>query len=229
MSVKAMSLVWELPCPGEINGIDFKPGHKYVLIAYADHADHHGRNIYPSVETVAKKTGYEERSVQRLTRELEDMKLLVPDGSGPRGTNRYLIPFSRGGDKISPLTNCQGDKNEKSLGDIPSGDIPSGDNLSPELKNLNPENLYISKQIKDVWAAAKEKLRSEMPKASFETWVKDTETIGIFDRAMVVISRNAYARDWLASRLQEQANEASGYFIKFMSQSDIELEPEEAS
>lgn len=221
MSVKAMSLVWELPCPSIINELEFKPGHKYVLIAYADHADHNGKNIYPAVETIAKKTGYDARSVQRLTRELEDMGLMVSDGNGPRGTNRFYVPFNKGGDKISPLTNRQGDKSEKSLGDIPSGDIPSGDILTPELNNLNPEKLYISNHIKDVWGGAKERLKAELPKASFETWVKDTETIGVVDRYMVVVARNAFAKDWLARSIQDQANDASGYFVWFVAPVDV--------
>lgn len=222
MSVKAMSLVWELPCPSTMNKIDFKPGHKFVLIAYADHADHAGRNIYPAVETIAKKTGYDERSVQRLTRELEDMKLLVSDGSGPRGTNRFFIPFSAGGDKISPLTNCQGDKSAKSLGDIPSGDIPSGDILSPEFNKLNRENLINNISIKNLWDDTKNKLKAEMPKAQFETWLADAETIGMVDRYLVVVTRNAYAKDWLARSVQEQVNQASGFFVWFVSQADVD-------
>lgn len=222
MSVKAMSLVWELPCPSEFNGIDFKPGHKYILIAYADHADHHGKNIYPAVETIAKKTGYEERSVQRLTRELEDMKLLVLDGSGPRGTNRFYIPFSRGGDKIAPLTNCQGDISNKSLGDIPSGDIPSGVILSPELKNLNPQKLMLTNTIKNIWGDTKEKLKTDLPKASFDTWVMDTETIGLVDRYLVVVARNAYAKDWLSRSVQAQASDFCGYFVWFVSQAEVD-------
>ena len=138
MSVKAMGLVWDMECPAKINNLGFKPGHKYTLIAYADHADHNGKNIYPSVKTIARKTGYEERSVQRLTHELEIMGVLVEDGQGPRGTNRWYIPFSETGDKISPLTKFQGDKNSDSLGDTASGDIPSGDNLTPELNEPEP-------------------------------------------------------------------------------------------
>ena len=133
MSVKAMSLVWDMPCPETFNNLAFKPSHKYTLIAYADHADHLGRNIYPAVPTIAKKTGLDERTIQRLTKDLNDMGLLVDDGQGPRGTKRWKLPYDEGGDNLSPVTNCRGDKSKKSLGDIPSGDIPSGDNLSPKL------------------------------------------------------------------------------------------------
>jgi DNA-binding MarR family transcriptional regulator len=147
MSVKAMALVWDLECPKDYNELTFKPNHKFVLIAYADHADHNGKSIYPAVSTIAKKTGYEERSIQRITSELESMGLLVEDGQGPKGTNRWYIPVNSGGDKISPLTKFRGDKNEKSLGDISSGDISSGDKMTPELKE--PKPLYINQELKD--------------------------------------------------------------------------------
>ena len=44
MSVKAMSWVWDQDIPRE---------QKFVLLAYADHADHDGGNIYPAVDTIA--------------------------------------------------------------------------------------------------------------------------------------------------------------------------------
>jgi len=41
----------------------------------------------------------------------------------------------------------------------------------------------------------------EMPKASFDTWVRDTRLVS-FDAGIVTVGvRNAYARDWLESRL----------------------------
>ena len=216
MSVKAMSLVWDMPCPDTINEMEFKPGHKYVLVAYADHADHHGKNIYPSIATIARKTGYEERSVQRLTHELEQMQVLVPDGTGPRGTNRFYLPFSKEGDKISPLTKFQGDKNQKSLGDIPSGDIPSGDKISPEFKERNLNNLIISTDMVLFWDQTKTKIQKDMAKAKFETWVKDTEPLGYDGDTLVIIARNTYARDWLLKNVKQMAQEITGVFIDFV-------------
>ena len=131
MSDKMNGAVWDMECPAIYNGMEFKPGHKFVLLAYADHADHWGKNIYPAIETIAKKTGYDKRSVQRLTRELEEMGALVEDGQGPHGTNKWKMPLDRGGDKITPLD--RGDKITPEGGDIPSGDIPSGDKMTPEL------------------------------------------------------------------------------------------------
>lgn len=223
MSVKAMSLVWDMPCPSTINGLEFKPGHKFVLLAYADHADHHGKNIYPAVVTVAKKTGYDERTVQRLTHDLEKMLVLLHDGQGPRGTNRFYLPFSARGDKLSPLTNCQGDKSEKSLGDIPSGDIPSGDNLSPELKELNLNNLIKSNNMIPFWDDIKNKLKGVFPKAKFETWISDTEPMGYQDDILVIAVRNSYARDWMIKNVKNQAQTFSGCYIEFAIATEAEL------
>ena len=80
MSVKIMGLVWDLDLP---------QNEKFVLLAYADHADHDGRNIFPAVQTIAKKTGYSERSIQGITRTLEEKGFLIADGKGPKGTNKW--------------------------------------------------------------------------------------------------------------------------------------------
>ena len=93
MSVKAMAWVWD-------QEID-RDG-KFVLLAYADHADHEGGNIFPAVLTIAKKTGYSERSVQRITKKLIEEGWLIEDGISRLQTNKYHLPY-KGGDKMSPL------------------------------------------------------------------------------------------------------------------------------
>jgi len=51
------------------------------------------------------------------------------------------------------------------------------------------------------WQAALGQLQMEMPKASFDTWVRDTQLLNFQDGQFTVSVRNAYARDWLESRL----------------------------
>lgn len=216
MSVKAMGLVWDLECPTKYNGVDFRPSHKFTLLAYADHADHHGKNIYPAVKTISNKTGLDERTVQRLTSDLEAMGLLTADGHGPRGTNKWFLPYDEGGWRgVTPGT-VTGDKNQKSLGDIPSGDIPSGDMVPPELKELNLTNLYINKDIEVLWDNTKIKLKEDMPRASFDTWLRDVDLLGLDDRTLVIAVRNEYARDWLINRVKTKAQDLTGYYVEFV-------------
>lgn len=216
MSVKAMSLVWDLDCPARLGQKEFKPSHKYVLIAYADHADHNGKNIYPAVATIARKTGLDDRTVQRLTHDLKEMGLLVEDGEGPRGTNRWALPYSKGGDKLTPLSNCQGDESEKSLGDIPSGDIPSGDKLTPELKEPEQEIInYISNDVVNVWETLKGKLRSEFKKAQFDTWIEPTVAVAFENKTIIVTARNNYARTWLDENVRTPAQVELGVYVNF--------------
>lgn len=82
MSVKVMGLVWDADLPRN---------QKMVLLAYADHADHDGRNVYPTVGRVAWKTGYSERAVQSITRELENIGIIEQTGTGPVGQNKFRI------------------------------------------------------------------------------------------------------------------------------------------
>lgn len=53
------------------------------------------------------------------------------------------------------------------------------------------------------WQAAREQLRMEMPKAAYDTWVRDAELVAYDgDAGEIVIGvHNSYARDWLDSRL----------------------------
>jgi len=93
MSVKVMGWVWDQDLP---------QNEKFVLLAHADHADHDGNNVFPSVDLVARKTGYSSRSVQRIVKRLVEKGYLIPVGVGPNATNKYKIPVPVGGDNLTP-------------------------------------------------------------------------------------------------------------------------------
>lgn len=59
--------------------------------------------------------------------------------------------------------------------------------------------------VQQAWQAALIQLQMEMPKASFDTWVRDTEALSLVDGVVTVGVKNAYARDWLESRLTHTA------------------------
>lgn len=86
MSVKVMGQVWDLDLPAP---------KLLVLLALADHADHNGNNVYPSIELVAWKTGYSETQTRRI------IKGLVKDGllkASPRPgkTTMYSMRLAKG-------------------------------------------------------------------------------------------------------------------------------------
>lgn len=108
MSVKKMSEVWELH-------IDH--ARAWVLMSLADHAEHDGTGVHPSVRLTAWKTGYNERQVQRIMKWLRDTNVLIPiKPHGQHQPTEYRLDFSRlpqkpsfvksphfRGDKMSPL------------------------------------------------------------------------------------------------------------------------------
>jgi hypothetical protein len=61
--------------------------------------------------------------------------------------------------------------------------------------------------FEQAWQSVLEQLQMEMPRASFETWVKDTHAVSLEDGVLIVTApHNAYARDWLESRLKNTAS-----------------------
>jgi chromosomal replication initiator protein len=55
------------------------------------------------------------------------------------------------------------------------------------------------------WQAALGQLQMEMPKPAYDTWVRDAEFMSYEDGCFTVGVANAYARDWLESRLASTA------------------------
>ena len=60
-------------------------------------------------------------------------------------------------------------------------------------------------KAEQAWQAALGQLQMEMPKASFDTWVKGTEFLSYEDGLFVIGVPNTYARDWLEGRLTSTA------------------------
>ncbi|HAV77611.1 MAG TPA: chromosomal replication initiator protein DnaA [Anaerolineae bacterium] len=56
------------------------------------------------------------------------------------------------------------------------------------------------------WQSVLGQLQMEMPRASFDTWVRDTKPVSYTDGTLTVGVRNAYARDWLENRLASTVN-----------------------
>jgi chromosomal replication initiator protein len=56
------------------------------------------------------------------------------------------------------------------------------------------------------WQSVLGQLQMEMPRASFDTWVRDTRPVTYENGLLTVSVRNAYARDWLESRLASTVN-----------------------
>lgn len=102
MSVLLMSKVWAL---------DLDHSQQSLLLALADHAKDDGSDCFPGVGYLAWKTGYSERQVQRILRELESNHLIKPlaHGTGGRHLRTEYQLLLENGVKKSPFTVQKGD------------------------------------------------------------------------------------------------------------------------
>src|SRR5690606_21066559 len=55
--------------------------------------------------------------------------------------------------------------------------------------------------LQQAWSSVLAQLQLDMPRASYDTWVLGTQALELKDDVLLVSTRNAYARDWLESRL----------------------------
>ncbi len=88
MSVKVMAKVWDhFPLGG---------GEFLTALCLADHADHEGGNIFPSVARIAMKTQQSERTVQRHIGAMKEAGWLLevaPATGKPGQATAYRIPI----------------------------------------------------------------------------------------------------------------------------------------
>lgn len=74
----------------------------------------------------------------------------------------------------------------------------------------------ITEAIQRNWRDALVNLQGEMPPASYDTWVRDCTPVHYADGVLQVAARNAYARDWLESRLAQQVGQLMGCPVAFI-------------
>jgi len=85
MSIEIMSTVWRLGLP---------TNRKFVLLKLADHANEHGRQVFPSVAHVAARCGLSKRTVQRILGEFVKegaLTVIKNEKGGAGGPRHYQI------------------------------------------------------------------------------------------------------------------------------------------
>lgn len=95
---------------GKVWDLDIPTNQLLVLLAMADHADHDGNNVYPSIGLVAWKTGYSDRHVMRIIKSLIKTKILSVVKREQGKTTHYRIDLSHGRLKepYNPRQNVRG-------------------------------------------------------------------------------------------------------------------------
>lgn len=87
---------------GQVYSIELGHAEQDVLLAMADHAQDDGSNVFPSVDRIAWKTGYDRRSVQRAMKALREGCVLVETAAATRTLpTEYRIDLGAG--TLKPL------------------------------------------------------------------------------------------------------------------------------
>jgi hypothetical protein len=80
---------------------------------------------------------------------------------------------------------------------------------------LEPDE-SIPEQVLQIWEVVIDQIKQEMPKVSFDTWVRDLQPVRLVDRRLIVAVRNKFARDWLTDRL-------TGTFERLLGEMSVEF------
>lgn len=86
MSVRMMTLVWDVPFPTSTQML--------IALKLADYSNDHGTSIFPANETLANKARCSETTVKttlKVFRECGLLHLLRKGGNGPKDTNEWAL------------------------------------------------------------------------------------------------------------------------------------------
>lgn len=133
MSVKVMGKVWDLELPHN---------QLLVLLAMADHADHDGSKVFPSIGLIAWKTGYSEKQVHRIQRELVKLGILVEVNRTQGKSVLYRIETEKGTEKkpYTPRQYVTPDKMSVQTFDTinPSQNVPTTPDMASPVSSAEP-------------------------------------------------------------------------------------------
>jgi hypothetical protein len=86
MSIRLMTMVWDIEFPTQ--------SQKLLMLKLADYASDAGGSVFPATETLATRTGCDERTVQRALKAFRQcglLHLVKAGGTAPGSTNEWQI------------------------------------------------------------------------------------------------------------------------------------------
>lgn len=136
---------------------------KLTLLAMADHASDDGRNCFPAVATLARKTSQSRRGIQKILRRLEQGGLVVPDGRSSYGkagrcTTRYRLTIPH------------------ALASVKSATQPTTKPDEPSIANPTLSEAQVKAAVREVWDYYLEKLNR---RTATNTFTPKIERAGI--------------------------------------------------
>lgn len=184
MSIKVMSRVWEMDLPAK---------DKLILLALADCANDEG-TAWPSVATLARKCGCDQRTIQRNLRDLEKVGAFRREEVPGKGCKYHFTPLTN----RHPRQNDGATKTPKTPGKLPpkpsrtiglSNDKPREARLRPLPADWGPVLTTRSQKIVDGWPpgmfeaelnkfrdhAADKGRTSKDWQAAFRKWIDNAE------------------------------------------------------
>ena len=129
MSIRLMTLIWDIPFPAQ--------SQKLIALKLADYAADTGGSVFPAVNTVAKQAGCDERTVQRVLKAFRKcglIELVREGGTGPKATNEWrlnvpLIASLSSGESTITGSAAELEIDVNVMGDIKGGNLPGVDGL----------------------------------------------------------------------------------------------------
>lgn len=127
MSIAVLTWAWKQPLP---------PTDKYLLLAFADHANDEDFTCYPSLTHLSKKTGFDRSTVWKISERLIAIGAITRVGFHRSGTTMYRV---NSGSCLTPLV-ARGNQLPSATGVVAHGNQASCPGQTGVVAVGNPES-----------------------------------------------------------------------------------------
>jgi hypothetical protein len=171
-----------------------------------------------SLEKIGDSIGVDRVTVLRHIKDLCDRGYLEDLTPDVRNRPHVYVDTGKAGLVLSLSGVAQSNTKEKGVAERNSGVAESDSTVAQRNRGVAESHLkrVFKKEIKKeeetdldpnqkIWKSVIDHLQGEMPRASFDSWVKGSRALRYDGNTFTVGVRNAYTRDWLESRLQSTA------------------------
>lgn len=149
---------------GSVYEIELAHPQQAVLVAMADHAQDDGTDVYPSIARLAWKTGYSDRQIKRIIKDLLGVGVLIEVTAATQHRPTEYVIFLDGGTQKPPFK-LRGDKTPRGdktgipgvtkpspRGDIAASPEPSGNHQGePPLSSPPTVRSQTTEEIETAW------------------------------------------------------------------------------
>lgn len=179
------------------HGREIGPVGVAVYMVLARYALNRTQEAWPGLRKIAAMIGTRRKQVRPAIVKLEELGLITVEKRVRRSSVYTLLDLKGGGVGETPPSERVGSEEPQVGSEEPQGGVGETPELDLRTRLTNKT------RAEEIWDQAKEDLKLQMTRSTFDTWLATSQGLSLGDHILTVGVKNQYAVEWCTHRLGE--------------------------